>query len=101
MQNTIINLKTEEKVKKEAQKVAKKKGVSLNTVLNNSLKRFIRTEEVPEEYDETPSQWMIDRLKESEEEEKTGKVTTFYSKKEEFEYLDKLIKNDKRRTSSH
>jgi antitoxin component of RelBE/YafQ-DinJ toxin-antitoxin module len=42
----IINIKTEKEVKENAQKLAKELGISLNDVMNASLRNFIRTREV-------------------------------------------------------
>lgn len=46
MAKTIINIKTDKEVKKNAQKLAKKLGLSLSDVLNASLRNFIRTREI-------------------------------------------------------
>ena len=43
---SIINIKTETEVKKNAQKIAKDIGLSLSDVINASLRNFIRTREV-------------------------------------------------------
>lgn len=46
MAKTVINIKTDEEVKKNAQKLAEELGLSLSDVLNASLRNFIRTREV-------------------------------------------------------
>ena len=43
---SIINIKTDKEVKKNAQKIAKDIGISLSDVVNASLRNFIRTREV-------------------------------------------------------
>ncbi|MDO8183920.1 MAG: type II toxin-antitoxin system RelB/DinJ family antitoxin [bacterium] len=43
---TLITIKTDSKVKAQAQKVAGELGVSLSTVINTSLKQFIRDKEL-------------------------------------------------------
>ena len=43
---TVINIKTDTKVKKEAQKVAKELGLPLSVVINSYLRQFIRTKEI-------------------------------------------------------
>ncbi|MBI4079037.1 MAG: type II toxin-antitoxin system RelB/DinJ family antitoxin [Candidatus Levybacteria bacterium] len=102
MQSAVINFTTEEKTKQDAQKVAKKMGISLSTVLNNYLKHFVRTKRVVfSAEDETPNQWLINALKESEEDEKAGRVTTFKTPREALDYLDKEIADEKRKLSSH
>ena len=42
----VINIKTDQEVKENAQKLAKELGLSLSDVLNASLRNFIRTREV-------------------------------------------------------
>ena len=43
---TVLNVKTDRKLKMEAQKVAKEAGVPLSLVVNNALKNFISQREV-------------------------------------------------------
>jgi len=43
---TVINIKTDKKIKNSAQKLAKDLGLSLSDVINASLRSFIRTREV-------------------------------------------------------
>lgn len=44
--NTTMLIKTDKKLKQEAQKIAKNMGLPLSTVINNYLKEFIATQEV-------------------------------------------------------
>jgi addiction module RelB/DinJ family antitoxin len=44
--HTILNIKTDKKLKAEAQKVAGELGVPLSTVMNAFLKQFVRDKEV-------------------------------------------------------
>ncbi|MCR4311590.1 MAG: hypothetical protein NUV54_03445 [Candidatus Taylorbacteria bacterium] len=46
MTKTIINIKADRDVKVKAQRVAKKLGLPLSTVINGYLHEFIRTKEV-------------------------------------------------------
>ncbi len=43
---TTINFKTDKKVKKEAQILAKKMGISLSAVLNMYLNQFVRDQSI-------------------------------------------------------
>lgn len=43
---TVINIKTDKDVKEQAQKIAKELGVPLSTVVNASLKQFVRSREI-------------------------------------------------------
>ena len=54
---TILNIKTDKKLKRDAQSIAKKIGVPLSTVVNSFLKQLVRDEEVvfsAKEYKITP-----------------------------------------------
>lgn len=46
MNKTIINVKTDQKVKEEAQRVAAELGLSLSSVVNAYLRQMIRNKEV-------------------------------------------------------
>ena len=46
MSKTIINIKADPEVKKNAKKLAQELGISLSDVLNASLRNFIRTREI-------------------------------------------------------
>lgn len=43
---TVIHIKANKEIKENAQKIAKKLGISLSDVINASLRNFIRTREV-------------------------------------------------------
>ena len=43
---SVINIKTDKRIKENAQKIAKDIGLSLSDVVNASLRNFIRTREV-------------------------------------------------------
>lgn len=102
MQSAVINFTTEEEIKQEAQQLAKKMGISLSMVLNNYLKHFVKTKTVTfRANDEIPNQWLINALKESEEDEKAGRVMTFKTPKEALDYLDKEIADEKPNYASH
>jgi len=102
MQTAVINFTTEEKIKQEAQKVAKKMGISLSMVLNNYLKHFIKAKTVVfSADDEVPNKWLINSLKESEADVKAGRVITFKTPQEALDYLDKEIEDERRKLASH
>lgn len=102
MQTAVINFTTEEIIKQEAQKLAKKMGISLSMVLNNYLKHFVKTKKVVfSSNDEIPNQWLINALKESEEDMKAGRVIRFKNPKEALDYLGKEIADEKRKQSCY
>lgn len=46
MTKTLLNVRTDPEVKKEAKQIAKELGVPLSTVVNSYLKEFIRNKEL-------------------------------------------------------
>jgi len=78
--HTILNIKTDKKLKAEAKAVADELGLPLGTVVNSLLKQFVREKEITfsaKVYEPTP--YLIKALKAADEEFKSGKVKTFSS----------------------
>ena len=87
----VINIKTDAKVKKEAQKIAADLGLSLSGVINGYLKQFVRTKTVLFTLDEShPSKLLLDSIKSAEAEIKKGKMRKFKDGKSAVEYLNNL-----------
>jgi addiction module RelB/DinJ family antitoxin len=96
MNTTSILIKTDPKIKKAAQKTAEEMGISLTSVINSYLKYFIQTKSITFTInDDVPSQYMIDSLKQSEEDFKTGGYISFKNSDDEFAYLDKMIEDER------
>jgi len=75
---TILNFKTDKKLKADAQKVAGELGVPLSTVMNAFLKQFVRDREITLSANELrPTQYLIDCIEEAERDYATGNVTKF------------------------
>ena len=75
---TILNFKTDKKLKAEAKKVAQEMGVPLGTIMNSFLKQLVREKEITfsaKVYE--PSPYLIRALNAADKEFKTGKVKTF------------------------
>lgn len=88
MNTAVINFITEPKLKAEAQKVAKQLGIPLSLALNNYLKQLVRTKTVVFS-DGTPSTYLVDSLKKSEEDRKAGRVSpSFLNAKDAIAWLD-------------
>lgn len=78
MNSTVINIKTDIKVKKEAQKIAADLGLSLSGAINGFLKQLIRNKAVLFTLNENvPSDYLLSSIKESQDERKAGKAYTF------------------------
>lgn len=95
MNSAVINIKTNPQVKAKAQKVAEELGFSLSSLINGYLKHLVKTKTVHFNTSEEPTQYLIDALKESEEDKKAGKLISFKNFDDEMAYLDEMIENDK------
>jgi addiction module RelB/DinJ family antitoxin len=76
--HTILNIKTDKKLKADAQKVAGELGVPLSTVMNAFLKQFVRDKEVTftaNQYRPTP--YLIGLIEEAKKEYEAGNVKKF------------------------
>lgn len=102
MNTASILIKTDPQLKIKAQKIAAKLGLSLTSVINRYLKHFITAETITFSTKEgKPSQYLIDALKQSEADVKARRVITFKNRKEELDYLDREIEDERRRITSH
>ncbi len=75
---TILNIKTDKKLKAEAKKVADDMGLTLTTVVNSMLKQFVIEKEITfsvKVYE--PSPFLVRALKSADKEFKTGNVKKF------------------------
>ena len=94
MHTTTIHIKTDTKTRDEAKKVAEEFGFSLTSLVNAMLKQLARTKRLDLSLDETPSQYFIDTMKESEEDVKAGRVLSFKNPDEAIAYVSHLIEED-------
>ena len=79
MNTAVINIKTDPKVKKQAQRVAAELGFSLSSLLNGYLRELVKTKTVTfSAAKEVPTAYMLRALKESEEDTKAGRVSTVF-----------------------
>ncbi|MBI2415236.1 MAG: type II toxin-antitoxin system RelB/DinJ family antitoxin [Candidatus Kerfeldbacteria bacterium] len=81
MNTAIINIKTDPKVKQQAQKVAEDLGLSLSTVINGYLKQFVRNRsfQVSLYGIEEPSDYLIQALQTAQADEADGWVSPTFT----------------------
>lgn len=84
----VINIKTDPKVKKAAQKIAKQMGLSLSGVLNAYLHKFVNK---AENQKVILSNKAVSDLEEALEEYKQGNVHSFDTPEKALEFLDEII----------
>ncbi len=76
--HTILNIKTDKKLKADAQKVAGELGVPLSTVMNAFLKQFVREKEITFSANQyRPTKYLINLIEEAQREYETGNVQKF------------------------
>jgi len=74
---TILNIKTDKKLKAEAKKVADDMGLTLTTVVNSMLKQFVREKEITFSVNEYPSPMLREAIKEARAEYEAGELEIF------------------------
>jgi DNA-damage-inducible protein J len=90
MNSTVINIKTDIKIKKEAQKITSDLGLSLSGAINGFLKQLIRDKTVLFTLNENiPSAYLLSSIKESKSERKSGKFHSFKNNQEAINFLDR------------
>lgn len=80
MNTAVINIKTEEKVKKQAQIIAQEFGLSLSALINAYLRELIRTQRVEFDLGEEPSEHLKSIIRRAEENYKKKKYSPAFKK---------------------
>lgn len=93
---TIVNVKVDQEVKMQAQRVAEGLGFTLSGVINVYLRQLVRTKTVfvSEKYDE-PSELLLASIKEAREDRKNNKQYSFNNPQEAVDFVDKIIAKKK------
>lgn len=88
MSTAIINIKTDIKIKKQAQKVSADLGLSLSGVINSFLRQMIRDKKIYFSLDESsPSAELLVAIKDSRLERRREKNYSFKNKREALDFL--------------
>lgn len=89
---TILNIKTDKKLKKAAQETAEELGVPLGTAINAFLKQFVREKEITLSIGDRlrPTPYLQRILAEAEKEYLQGEASGPFSGKELIAHLKKL-----------
>ena len=91
MNSTIINIKTDQDLKKEAQKIASDLGLSLSGVINGFLKQLVRDKTVVFTLNENfPSPYLLNSIKDAKQDRKKGDFHSFKNNKEALSFLDNI-----------
>ncbi len=91
MDTTVINIKTDKRVKQEAQQVARDLGLPLGTILNAYLREFTREKRVVFSVPPVPNQRLRKLLEKVRNDMKIGRKSAGpFTYEEAVNYLDKL-----------
>lgn len=101
MNSAVINIKTNPIIKAKAQKVAEELGFSLSSLINGYLRHLVKTKAIHFNTSEEPTQYLIDALRESEEDIKAGRVLSFENEKDAVNYFEGLLKIDEKRNKKN
>ena len=97
MNTAVINIKTDVRVKTQAKKIASELGFSLSALINGYLNQLIKTKVVHfSALDETPSEYMIQALRESENDRRKGDYRSFKTSDEALDFVDEMINDSKK-----
>ena len=83
MNTSVINIRTQPDVKKAAQQVAEDLGMNLSVLINGFLKNLIKTNTISLKVSEEPSEYLINSIKETEEDVKNGRVSPLFENADE------------------
>lgn len=91
MNTAVINIKTQPETKAQAQEIARQIGVSLSSLINAYLKRFIKTKTVTFSVDdEIPNKHTLAIMKKAEENRRQGKGSPIFDNaKDSIKWLEK------------
>jgi addiction module RelB/DinJ family antitoxin len=97
MNTTSLHIQIEPIIKQQAQKTADELGLSLSSVVKALLKQFIRTKRLSVGItEEIPNEYLMQSLKQSDEDIKAGRTLSFKSGKDALDYLAREIEDEKR-----
>lgn len=92
MRNAVINIKTDSRVKKEAQEIASELGFSLSGLINGYLRQLINTKSVNFSLiEEEPSELLIKAIRDAEIERDGDDYYSFSGTGEALDFIDKVI----------
>ena len=88
--NTVLNFKTDKRLKEEAKKVAQELGLPLGTIMNHYLKELVREKKVLFTSHPTPSKQVMEDLRAMSKDAKAKKNLSpaFTNSKEAAAWLD-------------
>lgn len=91
MKTALVTFKVDAEKKKQAQKAAEEFGLSLSSLLSGLLSDFIYNREIRfSRREEIPNQYLVDAIKEAEEERKKGNFYSFSDSNDALKFLKEV-----------
>ena len=87
--NTVIQIRTDQELKDAAAKVAEELGFSLSSLIKAFLKNVTRTKSVTFSTGEVPSTWLLGQMKQAKADLAKGDYYKFDSEAESLKFLKK------------
>ena len=98
MDTTVINIRTQTRVKEQLQRLAEDLGLTVSGLINGLIKQVIRTKKVEFSVEEEiPSPYLIKALKESAEDYKNGDYYSFDKPEDALAFFDKITRKSKKK----
>jgi addiction module RelB/DinJ family antitoxin len=93
MTNTaVIQIRTDPKLKEQAQAVADELGFSLSSLIKAFLKNVTKTKSVTFTTDERPSPWLVKQIKQAEKDIKSDDYHSFDNNEKALKFLNNSLK---------
>ena len=86
MNSASIFIKTDPKLKEEAQETAEELGFSLSSLINAFLRQLVKTKTIQfsaKELEEEPSEYLLREMKQAREDRKEGKASPVFKSADE------------------
>ncbi len=90
MNTSVVNVKVDKQVKKDAQEVAEDLGFTLSSLVNGFLRQLVRSKTVNFSISYEPTPYLEDMLLESSKQVKKGEVVSFSRAEDALKYVEKL-----------
>lgn len=94
MDTAMITIKVDPKTKNEFKDVSEQLGMPVSSLIRGFIRHVIKTKRVEYSLDEKPTQYLLDALRESEEDIKEGRVISFKNSEEATSHVQRLIDED-------
>jgi addiction module RelB/DinJ family antitoxin len=93
MNNALLSIRTDAKLKKEAAVLADSLGFSLSSLVNAYLRQFVKTKTVHFESSYEPTPYLKRMINQARKEHAEDKSVSFSNSQDAVRYIDSMIKS--------